>query len=125
MSRDDVDDIDAANEPSVYRALLDPQGPDAQALQERAIAERRAAETRRPGPASVARLSADDAKRLTTLQARAALKGTVLHALDDDRGELELIATRWSMTRSLRTLDEAGAWLDRVVGGRATIGSAA
>ncbi|MEB0059249.1 hypothetical protein [Variovorax sp. LG9.2] len=59
-----------------------------------------------------------DLKRFTTLQARAALSGVVVHNLKDDRGQPEYIVTKWSLTKALSSLDALEAWIDQMTGGR-------
>ena len=55
-------------------------------------------------------------KRIATAAARAALFGATLVELPDDGGQLELILSRWALTRSFRDLDELEATLDRMEG---------
>lgn len=57
-----------------------------------------------------------EAKRLSTLTARAALCGVTLHATTDDTGRRVFIVSRWALTRQLDTLDDLEAWLDLVTG---------
>ncbi|KQP35858.1 hypothetical protein [Pseudorhodoferax sp. Leaf274] len=52
-----------------------------------------------------------DAKRLATLQARAALRGYEVHAITGDRGEPMLVATRAAATHHLDSLDALERWL--------------
>jgi len=65
----------------------------------------------RVATALVSRIS--DAKRFSTLQARAALAGIALQRIDGDNCQLEYIATIGAVTTRLATLDEAEAWIDR------------
>ena len=58
-------------------------------------------------------------KRFHTLQARAALGGVALFAIDGDRGQPVYIASRWALTRPFDTLDEVAIWLNRVIGSEA------
>lgn len=55
-------------------------------------------------------------KRLSTAKARAALAGVELSVIEGDTGRLELVATRWSLTKRFSDLAEVEAWLDRVAG---------
>jgi len=57
-----------------------------------------------------ARLS--QCKRLVTAQARAALRGIALHALEDDRGAALYVASLHALTRQFGDLAEVDAWLD-------------
>lgn len=56
------------------------------------------------------------AKRLSTLIARAALVGVIVHRIESDFGGEELIASRWALTKSFSNMDALEAWLDRVTG---------
>jgi len=58
----------------------------------------------------------NDLKRFTTLRARAALSGVMLHCLDGDLGTQAYIATRWAMAKQLDDLNDVETWLDRVTG---------
>lgn len=55
-------------------------------------------------------------KRFATLQARCALAGVSLHQLENDRGNVVYIVSRWALTRELADLDAVANWLDRVTG---------
>lgn len=57
-------------------------------------------------------------KRLATAQARAALRGAVLHELRDDAGGPEYVLTFGAFTRGLPSLDEVDALLSRMEGGQ-------
>ena len=63
-------------------------------------------------------VSVVDPKALATCQARAALLGATLRALQDDAGRAEFIVSRWALTKCFGTLAEVEAWLDRVEGKR-------
>lgn len=65
-----------------------------------------------------AAVSAPPDKRLATAQARCALSGIVLHAIEADDGSPLFIATRWSLTKSFTDLGDVERWLDRVDGRR-------
>lgn len=65
----------------------------------------------RVATAMVSRIS--DAKRFSTLQARAALSGITLQRIDGDNCQPEYIATIGAVTTRLDTLDEAEAWIER------------
>ena len=58
-------------------------------------------------------------KAWATLQARFALAGIKADLIEDDAGQLQLIASRWALTRSFSSVGEASDWLDRF-GGRPT-----
>lgn len=58
----------------------------------------------------------DQHKLASTLRARAALRGIVVVETQDDRGNPEWIASLYAMTKAFGSLDELGAWLDRVEG---------
>lgn len=73
------------------------------------LAAREGREMRRPE-------SPEDAKRLATLIARAALVGVIVHRSESDFGGEEFIASRWALTKSFNTLDALEAWLNRVTG---------
>jgi hypothetical protein len=65
---------------------------------------------------------ANDAKRLATLTARAALAGITLYATDDDRGRRVYVVSRWSLTKQIDDesgLDAVERWLDMVSGTKA------
>lgn len=51
-------------------------------------------------------------KRVSTLQARAALAGYSLHVISD--AQAEFLMVRWGLTRTLRDAGEVEAFLDRV-----------
>jgi hypothetical protein len=57
-----------------------------------------------------------DAKRLSTLIARAALVGVIVHRIESDFGGEEFIASRWALCKSFSSLDALEAWLNRVTG---------
>lgn len=57
-----------------------------------------------------------DPKRLATAQARAALAGIALEAIEGDNGRLEFVATRWALSKRFDDLAAVEAWLDRVTG---------
>ena len=59
-----------------------------------------------------------DIKRFATAQARAALRGYILHRLEDDNGVVVFIVTKEALTCELRDLDTVEHWLD-VIEGRA------
>lgn len=62
-------------------------------------------------------MTAEAGKRFATIQARAALAGVTLHALDDDAGRTIYVLTRWHLTRQLEDLDDVERWLDMLQGG--------
>lgn len=57
-----------------------------------------------------------DPKTVATLKARAALAGVVLHTLEDDAGMPLFIATKWSLTKQMGTVDEVEHFLQRIGG---------
>jgi len=63
-----------------------------------------------------------DPKRLATAQARAALAGITLVAIEGDNGRPELVASRWGLTRRFSgdtgadVLTAAEQWLTTVTG---------
>lgn len=59
------------------------------------------------------RVPPSEAKRLNTLIARACLIGVTVQCIEGDFG-LELIASRWALTKSFPSLDALEAWLDGV-----------
>ena len=61
-------------------------------------------------------LDALDRKRLATSQARAALRGVVLQAIDGDDGRLLFIASMHALTKAFDELAEVEAWLDKIEG---------
>jgi hypothetical protein len=58
------------------------------------------------------------AKRLATAQARAALRGMVLHCIENDAGRPTFIATFHALTKSFADLAEVELWLAMVDGVR-------
>lgn len=86
-----------------------------QAMAAKAAEEALAASGQHPADrvatAMVGRIS--DAKRFSTLQARAALAGISLQRIDGDNCQLEYIATIGAVTTRLANLDEAEAWIER------------
>ena len=58
----------------------------------------------------------DHQKRLATLQARAALAGVVVNAMENDHGSKVFIVSKWAMTRELPDIDSLESWLQRVGG---------
>jgi hypothetical protein len=56
------------------------------------------------------------AKRLSTLIARAALVGVIVHRIEGDFLHEVLIATKWALTREFTDMDALEGWLDRVTG---------
>lgn len=65
------------------------------------------------GPAGGAR-ELIDRKTRATLTARACLAGVVLRFVEDDRGNVLAIATRWGWTRQMRSVAEVDALLRRL-----------
>jgi len=61
-------------------------------------------------------LSDADAKRLSTLVARAALVGVIVHRIESDFGGEELVASKWALCKSFSNMDALEVWLDRVTG---------
>jgi hypothetical protein len=55
-------------------------------------------------------------KQYSTLQARAALQGAVLHRGQDDRGDELFVVTKWQLTRRLHSLEMVSLWLDKLEG---------
>lgn len=51
-----------------------------------------------------------------TLIARAALAGVVVTRIEADNGAPQWVASRWALTRAFDSLQQLGAWLDRVTG---------
>lgn len=96
-------------EPNVYMALLNPDGPDAQAL-------RQAAGKPDKAPAPMPTLEPEIRKAWLTLQARATLAGFVAVLTETDDGRPQMIVSRWSMTKAFDGLADLEAWLDRVAG---------
>lgn len=68
---------------------------------------------------SVSGASDVDRKRFATMQARAALAGVALSAIEDDRGHQVFIASKWAMTKELATLDDVEQLLVRIGGSSA------
>jgi hypothetical protein len=64
-------------------------------------------------------LAPQDAKRLATAKATAALWGGVLTAIDGDDGRPLYVVSRWSLTRSFTELGALEDFLRRVTGSRA------
>jgi hypothetical protein len=58
----------------------------------------------------------EQAKRLSTAIARAALVGVIVHRIEGDFLPEVFIATKWALTREFTDLDALEAWLDRVTG---------
>lgn len=58
----------------------------------------------------------DTGKRFNTLQARAALAGVALAAIEDDAGRPAYVVTRWALTRQLSDLDSVERWMDQLTG---------
>jgi hypothetical protein len=59
------------------------------------------------------------AKRLSTLIARAALVGVIVHRIEGDFVPEIFIATKWALTREFTDIGALESWLDRVTGKRA------
>lgn len=59
-----------------------------------------------------------DSKRFTTLRARAAIAGIVLHTIENDHGDTVYIFTKWATTKEINSLCMAEKWLDMVIGVR-------
>jgi hypothetical protein len=57
-----------------------------------------------------------DAKAVSTLRARLALRGVSLHEIEGDDGRTRWIATQHAMTRSFDDLTDLEQWVDRVDG---------
>jgi hypothetical protein len=53
-----------------------------------------------------------DPKTFATTQARAALAGITLSALQNDTGRTVFIASRWALTREFPDLKAVCAWLE-------------
>jgi hypothetical protein len=62
-------------------------------------------------------MSVDD-KRFATAQARAALRGMLLHRIAGDDGRAVFIATYHALTKHFVSVDELERWLDVVDGVR-------
>jgi len=62
--------------------------------------------------------SHEERKRFATLQARAALKGIVLIASQDERGRPEWLVSWYALARAFTSLGDVADWLDRVEGRR-------
>lgn len=58
----------------------------------------------------------EQAKRLSTLIARAALVGVIVSRVESDWAGEEFIATKWALTKTFSSMDGLEAWLDRVDG---------
>lgn len=58
----------------------------------------------------------EQAKRLSTLIARAALVGVIVQRVESDWAGEEFIATKWALTKAFNNMDALEAWLDRVAG---------
>ncbi len=91
-----------------------PAAADA-ARQERGPGQQQAADSGPKGPQASSERTSNATKRFATLQARAALAGVVLTAIEGDFGP-ELIVTWRTLTRSFAKLDEVESWLDRFAG---------
>jgi hypothetical protein len=64
-------------------------------------------------------LTFDQEKRLANAIVAAAFAGITVHKLEDDRGALELVASRSALTRCFRGPDciaQLESWLGRVAG---------
>ena len=55
-------------------------------------------------------------KRVSTLRARAALAGVVIHVIEGDSGETLYIFSRWELCRQLDSIEAAERWLDAMTG---------
>lgn len=64
-------------------------------------------------------LTPAEQKRLTTLTARAALAGVILHHTQGDFVPHLFIVSRWALTREFTDLDAVERWLDLVTGAKA------
>lgn len=84
----------------------------------RADAETETTDSRIVAHLSVGRtaLARVDPKKLSTLTAKACLCGVVLHCIEDDYGAPLFVASKWSLTRQMSSLEEVSAWLDRIGG---------
>lgn len=58
----------------------------------------------------------EEAKRLSTLVARGAIVGVIVHRIESDFGGVEYIATKWALTKSFSNMDALDAWLTLVTG---------
>ncbi len=65
----------------------------------------------------VARGGGDPLKPWRTVQARFALAGLTAELVDGDDGQPMLVVSRWALTKCLRSVAEADAWLERFQGG--------
>ena len=63
-------------------------------------------------PETEADRKALDLKRWATLQARAALVSVTASLLEMDDGRVQVVASRWALTRAFISLDEFQRWLD-------------
>jgi hypothetical protein len=97
--------VSGAEEFDAFRAILNPEGPDATAF--KAITEARIN----------TQATATPDKRFATMQARAALVGVSLVRSTDDRGRPTFVASKWSMTRQLDSIEAVEQFL-RLVGGQ-------
>lgn len=57
-------------------------------------------------------------KAFRDLQARAAMAGVELRAVEDDASRPLFVCVKWAITANFSNLNEVSAWLDRVDGGR-------
>lgn len=81
-----------------------------------------AAASQAPGPdlsAPAPCLNLAQSKALDTLRARCALAGVALHVTTDDGGKPLFVVSRWSLTRSISSIEKLVAWVDRVTGAAA------
>lgn len=69
-----------------------------------------------PAPSACDKQDPGTAKQFATLQARAALAGVTLAAIENDFGRPAYVVTRWALTRQLDTLDAVEHWLDQLTG---------
>lgn len=61
-------------------------------------------------------MTADHLKRVSTLRAKAALAGVVIHVIEGDSGETLYIFSRWELCRQLDSIESAERWLDAMTG---------
>lgn len=54
--------------------------------------------------------------QVSTLRAKCALAGIVMHVSEDDRGQLLYIVSKWALTKAFSDLSELEAWICRVTG---------
>ena len=52
-------------------------------------------------------------KRVATVRARIALRGAILHVLENDHGRPAFIVSHWSLTREFEDVGQVEEWLDR------------